>query len=500
VRRRRRRMGRLELFYSMVITGLLISGSASLDRHGVAVSGRVTGKQERVVVGHEPSGDWRRFYEVATAFERPGGGSSQATVRVPLERYDSLRIGDTIEVRYLPQFPLLARTSDRSTVRVMSELAWGLAGIAILEWLVGGFLALWVAARMGTIPVLAVGAAWIAVSYPLLLSPPSRERPRNAEATAQVRGITLVDKSPERISRTRHRTSGFNRRLKVPYQVVELAVPVPGGSDTVIAVDAVDSGSVAGLAYGARLPVRLDPATPREAQLAVGTRRFVEANRYHFLIPVVGFGILGTLGGLTYRWRRRKRQTNAREETMSRQGTAIATGALLLLFGTGTAAAQAQATGTPDDALDAPCALLTSAEVNQATGRRDYEDGMPMGVRSAEFDGASVCSYGFAEMAFDPSETPPLITVAIAAARLGESSVEQLLREGPRTGCKRETVPDVGQVAFVEACAEDITLHAHVAPYELLVAINYMPSMSQAASDAALLTLAKAAAARLRDW
>jgi hypothetical protein len=77
----------------------------------------------------------------------------------------------------------------------------------------------------------------------------------------------------------------------------------------------VDSGSVAGLTHGAGLPVRLDPATPREAQLAGGTRRFVEANRYHFLVPVIGFGILGTLAGLTYRWRRRKRQTSSAQTT-----------------------------------------------------------------------------------------------------------------------------------------------------------------------------------------
>ena len=62
--------------------------------------------------------------------------------------------------------------------------------------------------------------------------------------------------------------------------MVELGIPVGVGRDTVIAVDAVDSGSMAGLAYGARLPVRLEPALPREAQLVGGTRRFAEANRY----------------------------------------------------------------------------------------------------------------------------------------------------------------------------------------------------------------------------
>lgn len=175
---------------------------------------------------------------------------------------------------------------------------------------------------MGTIPVLAAGAAWLVAGYALLLSPPSPEGPRPAQAMAQVRGVTLVDKSPAHV-RSRRRTSRFERRLEVPYQVVELLVPVRDGRDTVLAVDAVDSGSVARLAHGVVLPVRLDTAAPRDARLADGTRRFVEANRYHFLIPVIGCGILGTLAALTYRWRRRKRQATARDETMVQQGTAI---------------------------------------------------------------------------------------------------------------------------------------------------------------------------------
>jgi hypothetical protein len=312
LRRRRRRTSGLELFYGLVTVGLLAGGSLWLDRKGVSVLGHVTEKHERIVIGHEPSGDWDRYYEVATTFELPGGGSSQATVRVPSERYDSLHAGDPIEVRYLPQFPLLARTSDRSTASVARELAWGLAGISILVWLVGGVLALWIAARIGTIPVLAAGAGWIAAAYPLLFSPPSREGSRPAEATSEVRGVTLVDKSPARVSRSRSRVGRFNRQLKVPYEVVELRIPVQDGRDTVLAVDAVDSGSVQGLSSGARLPVRLDPAAPREAQLAGATRRFAQANRYHFLIPVLGFAILGTLAALAYGWRR-KRHGMARE-------------------------------------------------------------------------------------------------------------------------------------------------------------------------------------------
>ena len=370
MRRRRRRVSRLELFYGVVIIGLMVGGSLWLDRHGVPVTGRVAAKHERIVVGHEPSGEWRRHYEVTAAFELPEGGSSQATVRVPRVRYDSLRAGDPIALRYLPEFPLLARTTDRSTAGVAGELAWGLAGIPILMWVVGGFLALWIAARMGTVPVLAAGAAWLAAGYSLLLSPTSREGPRPAHAMALVGGVTLVDKSPAHV-RSRRRTSRFDRRLEVPYQVVELLVPVRGGRDTVLAVDAVDSGSVAGLAHGSVLPVRLDPAAPREAQLAGGTRRFVEENRYHFLIPVIGCGILGTVAALTYRWRRRKRQATGapkpRERTMETGMPSLGLVLLMLAVPSPESRLAAQP-GAPADGIHA-CDLLSNADVEKVTGR-----------------------------------------------------------------------------------------------------------------------------------
>jgi hypothetical protein len=74
-----------------------------------------------------------------------------------------------------------------------------------------------------------------------------------------------------------------------------------------------------------------------------------------------------------------------------------------------------------------------------------------------------------------------------------------MLREGPRTGCRREAVSDVGQVAFVEVCADDLTLQADVGTYGLLIGILLRPSLSESAARAALVTLGKIAAASLRD-
>ena len=307
MRRRRRRASRLELFYAAVIAALMVGGSAWLDRSGTLITAEVAGKRERIVVGYEPMGEWDRYYEVTAAFDRPDGGRWQASVRVPGERYDATRAGDSIEIRYLPQFPFLARTSDRSTVTALAEFGSALAAIPILAWLVVGIAGVWIAARIGTIPVVAVSAAWAVAAWTMLFTLPSRTGYRPMEVVAEVRAITLVNRSPEHVVQTRAHAGRFNNYLDVPYQVVQLAVPVRGGLDTVLAVDAVDSGSVQGLAHGARLSVELDPAAPRDAQLAGATRRFVEANRYHFLIPVLGCVVLGALGGLTYRWRRSRR-------------------------------------------------------------------------------------------------------------------------------------------------------------------------------------------------
>ena len=343
--RRGRRTSRLGLVYAVLLIGTIVGASVWLDRHGRAVTARVQEKHERITILHEPSGGWDRHYEVAASFPMSDGTRMSAVVEVPDLRYDALRLGDPIEIRYLPALPVLARTIDRSTAGIAWNILQRLAGIPILEWVLGGLAAIWVASRIGTIPILAAGALWIASAFPLLFSASTPAAPAGVEASARVRAVSVVSKSPSR--RTSRRARAFRggsnalRRLAVPYQVVELAVPAHGGRDTVLAVDAVDSGSVAGLVVGATLPVRLDPAAPREARLVAGTRRFVGRNRYHFLPAVLGIGILAPLGAIGLRRRRRKAGSNQVEETMNRMGSASAwTASLLLLAGASSAEGQ----------------------------------------------------------------------------------------------------------------------------------------------------------------
>lgn len=307
---RRRRVSRLHLFYAVAIVGLMTTGSVALDRRGTEVTARVAAKEERIVVGFEPSGLWHRFYSVTAAFDRPDGLRVNALVRVPEERFVALQVGDSIPVRYLPQFPLFARTTDRSTATALREFAGFIGRMPVVLWLALGIPALWLAARVSLVAVLGVSVAWAVAAWPLFFTPPSREAPRPLQASGVVRQVTLVDRSPKRLVQTRAHTGQFNRRLDVPYQVVELAVSLPGG-DTVVAVDAVDSGSVTGLSHGARLPVHYDPRAPRDARLAAGTRRFAQDNRYHFLVPVLGCVAVGCLAALAFT----RRQSPARQFT-----------------------------------------------------------------------------------------------------------------------------------------------------------------------------------------
>lgn len=312
---RRQRTRRLALVSVAAFVGLLAGGSLWLDQHGVLASARVTAKHERILVRQQPTGEWDRYYEVTAALP---DGEAVATVRVSADRYAALRVGDSLGVRYLQQFPLLARTSDRSTAGIVRDMVWAFAGIPLVGWIAAGSVGLWIVARLGVLPVLAAGAAWGAAGWVLFFTPPQRDQLRPAQAMAEVQRITLVDRAPHRAHNVRRSAFPFDRRLDIPYEVVELLLPDQGG-DAVLAVDAVDSGSVKGLAPNARVAVRLDPVAPRDAQLVGGTRRFVAANRYHLFVLLFGVVLLGTLVAVTSAWRR-SRRTTGHPDRMSHRG------------------------------------------------------------------------------------------------------------------------------------------------------------------------------------
>lgn len=317
--RRRRRVSRLSLFYFVVVSGLLVGGSLWLDRRGELTTARVTTKLEEITVQQVPGGGWYRWHRLGVEFDTPDGSTGMASVTVPEQRYDALHQGDTIRVRYVPFFPLLARAADRSTGLVARDAALQFVAdpflISLVLWLIAGAAALWIAARIATPVIVLAGLAWIALGLPFLFPAPLPFAPVTAESTARVTSVTLVTKAPARSTSRRSRVGrqagDAVRRLAMPYEVVQLRFAPEGRLDSVVAVDAVDSASIAGLAVGAIVPIGYDPAAPREARITLGSRTFRERNRYHMLGPMLGVGVLGMLGAWGWRHRRRRRNGTA---------------------------------------------------------------------------------------------------------------------------------------------------------------------------------------------
>jgi hypothetical protein len=300
---RKRRVSRLSVFYFVVTLAALVGGSVWLDRKGELVVAKIISKNEEITVSHDPQGGWYRYYRVGAEFDAAGGLMS-ATVTVDRARYDALRLGDSLEIRYLPILPLFARTPDRSTATVAAEALHRLLGSRLLWWFGVGILAMVIAARIGIAPIVVTGLGWMVAGYVLLLQAPRVPEPSGVETTARVRSVTLVTKSPARRSPGRRRSRAFRSesatRLAMPYVVVQL-------QDSLVAVDAVDSGSVAGLAVGAMLAVRYPADDARGALLTEGMRTFVVRNRYHYLPAVIVLPLLGMLGGWGFRSRRKRR-------------------------------------------------------------------------------------------------------------------------------------------------------------------------------------------------
>jgi hypothetical protein len=316
--RRPRRTSPLSVVYFVVVTGLLVGSSIWLDQRGETARATVASKHEEVTIQQEPRGGWDRWYRVGVEFPTRDDNLGMATLTLPRARYDALRVGDTIAVHYFPAFPLLARAADRTTLQAAGEAAGRLVGtpglMPSLLWLLLGVVALWITSWIATPVVVLTGLLWMGAGLLLLFPSLTPAPPGPATTTARVAAVNLISRAPARHTSRRHRASralgDAARKLAMPYQVVQLRFSSPGKRNSTLAVDAVDSGSVAGLRVGAEVPIRYDPQSPRDAQLAVGSRSYLERNRYHFRTPVIGIALLGILAAWGARTRRKRRASS----------------------------------------------------------------------------------------------------------------------------------------------------------------------------------------------
>jgi Protein of unknown function (DUF3592) len=283
----------------------LVGFSLWLDTHGRTATATVTGKDERIGIEHDPTGGWYlRRYLVLEVPELTSG--FQPSVWVDSTEFDRIRVGDRVTVRYISCCPIYSRLASHSTRGAVWEAARELGSDPFLDWLALGSVALIIAARIGSFVVVATGGAWLVAAMVSLFPARPAKVATGVETTARVTGISLVDESPvRRVSRS-YGSRSRPERLTVPYQIVQLRFVPAGRTDTVLAVDGVDAGSVPSLDFGAQLRVRYDPKAPRDALLVDARRTFMQRNRFHFLFMVFGCVAFGTAMGMTWRLRGRR--------------------------------------------------------------------------------------------------------------------------------------------------------------------------------------------------
>ena len=279
-----RRRGGCGCIVSLLVVAALVGASVWLDAAAPSAVGRV--REKREVVDVTSDGEWTRTWQLDVDFP-PSRSGLRPVVTVDSARFARTRVGDSLRLHYVPCCPILARPAGRSTADAAAEVGRNMAFVGRWGiWLLAGLVGIVATYKRSRAAVLVVGVLWIVgvVALDTLVTGPGsapRDPPRGPTAPARIRNVREV----EYLLRPGRRSDGW--RYNEPFEVATFAfVPAPG-ADSVVAVDLVDAGSVAGLAPDSVRMVRYDPARPREAQLVAGTRTFPARNRSDGVIVVV---------------------------------------------------------------------------------------------------------------------------------------------------------------------------------------------------------------------
>ena len=294
---------------------LLVAAMVWYDTTSMTIKGVVVRKQETVKLYtttpmvDEPFTDRKLLLHVQ--YTPPDAPMITQGVTTPADRFDRTHVGDEVSLRYLKAWPrITVGLGDRSSVDRLRDAraAFGDRTATWYLWEIAGFVLIVLCATIGGWLMLIVTCAYLACAIPLFFADRGPQ-PVPAVATTAIVGETRrVDKTPRWGT---DRSFLDARDLTQPYLSVELTY-VPGrGRDSVRAVDAIDAGSGGTLATGASVAIRYDPARPRAAKLAQGTRTFRSRNRFDLWPETLAPGVFGILGLLVRLKRRRGAKQSA---------------------------------------------------------------------------------------------------------------------------------------------------------------------------------------------
>lgn len=157
----------------------------------------------------------------------------------------------------------------------------------------------------------------------------------------------------------------------------------------------------------------------------------------------------------------------------------------------------AQATrGEEARSANPACALLTIDEVRKATGRQDYTNASAGDAPGEGIGGGSSCQYGAGWTA----DGPPEFGLVLIPLNGKPSRTESDLRAKPRSGCERERLSGIGDVAYLQLCSVHTGLEAYVksGASELIVIMRTRSPATLASVKPLVVAIARAAAAKLR--
>ena len=272
----------------LVISPFVVS-SLLIDAKGVVIPSHVQSKSERLVVHYA---SWSRIADVTVQYDPPDEPMAGfLTDHVDPERFDQLKKGDLVSLRYLrledlPHVPG-AKTLRQMHVlprvhfadeRAFSALRSGIQGNAnpTVIMAVSAILLLifWRIARLPffawavAICVLAAMAVGMIQEFPLPVGPP-RQDVRTAAGTV---------KSLERVEWLFRSNHGRGFQAAQPIQIVGVQFVPEGRTEPVLAVDLIDAGSIAGLQEHAPVSVDYERGAPRTAYIRGATRKFPGRN------------------------------------------------------------------------------------------------------------------------------------------------------------------------------------------------------------------------------
>ena len=264
------------LVVPVLLLGLVAVPPLWLD-HAPETDAVVFQKYEGYRLNRDPDGGWRRRLVVWTRFKAANGTGHTSELMLGNGDYDTVSVGSHLRVRYLPVYPYTTRLVTRTTLMQARDIftpettrgRWmGLLLLfAPLTFLFG---------RLTKIAGFAVAGVWLWATWIYILRP-----------------VPLPVAGPQhtsaRVSWTEVQSRGLGRgrrdRLRMPYRLVALSFVPAGARDSITVLDAVDSASLTPMpANGSLEPIGYEPGLPRTARLLMGSRSFINANRYEFII------------------------------------------------------------------------------------------------------------------------------------------------------------------------------------------------------------------------